>query len=204
MGETGDLSQPHDRSLKSLLSHPERAGILLRERLPEAIACALSPEPPELVEGSFVDAELRGHLTDRLFRAKTLSGRETLLYVLIEHKSAPDAHIAWQLLRYSRFNPNRHITSSGGRGCNQLSPHENVIPAKAGIQPLCLWNSSLASKMKWTDFPQASKVDLWKYPCYSTDCIVLFLFTRYYGELFCHGDGARSLETTAGFPLSRE
>ncbi|MEO5367349.1 MAG: Rpn family recombination-promoting nuclease/putative transposase, partial [Magnetococcus sp. WYHC-3] len=61
-----DLAQPHDRFLKALLSAPETAGALLRERLPREIAEMLSPEPPELVEGTFVDEELHAHLSDRL------------------------------------------------------------------------------------------------------------------------------------------
>ncbi|MBF0624957.1 MAG: Rpn family recombination-promoting nuclease/putative transposase, partial [Magnetococcales bacterium] len=59
-----DLAQPHDRFLKALLSTPETAGTLLRERLPKEVAEMLSPDPPELVDGSFVDEELRTHLTD--------------------------------------------------------------------------------------------------------------------------------------------
>ena len=49
-----DVAQPHDRFLKTLLSNPETAGTLLRERLPKEVAELLSPEPPELVDGSFV------------------------------------------------------------------------------------------------------------------------------------------------------
>ena len=82
-----EITQPHDRFLKLLLSDPEKADALLRERLPKEIAELLSPDPPELVEGSFVDAELRDHLTDRLFRVRTLHGRVALLYILIDHKS---------------------------------------------------------------------------------------------------------------------
>ncbi len=60
----------------------------------------MSPEQPELVEGTFIDQELRAHLTDRLYRMKTVTGRAALLYVLIEHKSSPEPRIGWQLLRY--------------------------------------------------------------------------------------------------------
>ena len=34
---TGDIAHPHDRFMKELLSRPERADMLLRERLPEAV-----------------------------------------------------------------------------------------------------------------------------------------------------------------------
>nr|VFK00821.1 MAG: conserved hypothetical protein (putative transposase or invertase) [Candidatus Kentron sp. H]VFK01870.1 MAG: conserved hypothetical protein (putative transposase or invertase) [Candidatus Kentron sp. H]VFK05223.1 MAG: conserved hypothetical protein (putative transposase or invertase) [Candidatus Kentron sp. H] len=60
----------------------------------------LSDEPPELVEGSFVDEELREHLSDRLYKVETLNSKTAFLYLLIEHKSTPDDKIGWQLLRY--------------------------------------------------------------------------------------------------------
>lgn len=96
----GEIAQPHDRFVKAMLSDPEKAGTLFREWLPKEIAELLAPEPPEWVPGSFVDEELREHLTDRLYRAKTISGRTALLYALIDHKSSPDRKIGWQLLRY--------------------------------------------------------------------------------------------------------
>ncbi|MBF0459865.1 MAG: Rpn family recombination-promoting nuclease/putative transposase [Magnetococcales bacterium] len=95
-----DISHPHDNFVRSLLSNPEMAGTLLRERLPKEISDLLSLEPPVLVEGSFVDEALQKHLTDRLFLAKTISGRVALLYCLIEHKSFPKRRTAWQLHRY--------------------------------------------------------------------------------------------------------
>ncbi|MEO5328946.1 MAG: Rpn family recombination-promoting nuclease/putative transposase [Magnetococcus sp. THC-1_WYH] len=94
------ISHPHDRFLKVLLSDPERAAYLLRERLPVEISELLADELPELVAGSFVDQELQEYLTDRLFRVKTIYGQEVLLYALIDHKSYPDRLVAWQLLRY--------------------------------------------------------------------------------------------------------
>ncbi|MBF0454693.1 MAG: Rpn family recombination-promoting nuclease/putative transposase [Magnetococcales bacterium] len=95
-----DIAQPHDRFLKTLLSDPNRSGTLLRERLPKEIAECLSDDPPQLVDGTFVDEELRSHLTDRLFAVKTIREKPAFLYVLIEHKSQPEKRIAWQLAKY--------------------------------------------------------------------------------------------------------
>ncbi|MBT8421055.1 MAG: Rpn family recombination-promoting nuclease/putative transposase [Gammaproteobacteria bacterium] len=100
MKTPADIAQPHDRFLKELLSHPLNAGTLLREHLPEEVVRFLSDEAPELVKGSFVDEQLREHLSDRLFKVKTVNDRTAFLYVLIEHKSAPDRRIGLQLLRY--------------------------------------------------------------------------------------------------------
>ncbi|MBF0426521.1 MAG: Rpn family recombination-promoting nuclease/putative transposase, partial [Magnetococcales bacterium] len=76
-----DLTQPHDRLFKALLSHPETAGDLLQEYLPAELAALLAPTPPRFVEGSFVDEELRGYLSDRLFVTDTRGGRALLVYV---------------------------------------------------------------------------------------------------------------------------
>ncbi|MEO5372523.1 MAG: Rpn family recombination-promoting nuclease/putative transposase, partial [Magnetococcus sp. DMHC-1] len=95
-----EITQPHDRFIGILLSDPKKAAALLRERLPKEIAECLGPELPELVEGSFIDEGLRGHLTDRLFRVRTIRGRVAMLYILIDHKSYPDRFVSFQLLKY--------------------------------------------------------------------------------------------------------
>ena len=97
---TTNIAHSHDLFLKELFSYSEQAGTLLRERLPSPIVKCLSTKPPELVPDSFVDEELRDHLSDRLFRVETINGRTAFLYVLIEHKSAPDEKVGWQLLKY--------------------------------------------------------------------------------------------------------
>nr|VFJ66301.1 MAG: conserved hypothetical protein (putative transposase or invertase) [Candidatus Kentron sp. DK] len=97
---TDDVAHPHDRFMKDMLSLPDRAGMLLRERLPESVTKYLSDDPPEPMQDSFVDERLRQHFSDRLFRVKTINGQNAFLYVLIEHKSSPDNKVGWQLLRY--------------------------------------------------------------------------------------------------------
>ncbi|MBT8421340.1 MAG: Rpn family recombination-promoting nuclease/putative transposase [Gammaproteobacteria bacterium] len=94
------ISQPYDLFFKELLSRPERAGTLLRERLPREVVQFLSAKPPELVPGSFVEEQLRERRSDRLYRVETISGKTAFLYVLIEHKSTPDEKVGWQLLKY--------------------------------------------------------------------------------------------------------
>lgn len=73
-----EITQPHDRLFKALMSHPETAGAFLRESLPPEVARLLAPEPPELVEGCFVEERLRPYFSDRLFQAKTVSGKALL------------------------------------------------------------------------------------------------------------------------------
>ena len=93
-------TQPHDKLFKGLLDQPGTAGALLRERLPSDIACFLTDDPPELLDGEFIDEALQGSQSDRLFRALLKGGGEVLLYVLIDHKSTPEPGIILQLLGY--------------------------------------------------------------------------------------------------------
>jgi len=93
-------SQPHDKLFKGLLDQPGTAGALLRERLPPGIAALLADDPPELVDGAFIDDALQGSQSDRLFRARLKDGGDVLLYVLIDHKSTPEPGIILQLLGY--------------------------------------------------------------------------------------------------------
>ena len=94
------LIQRHDQFFKRLLDHPGAAGALLRERLPLAAAALLSDDTPEHIPGSFVPAELREYRTDRLYRARTISGRSVFIHAVVEHKSSPDPRIGLQLLGY--------------------------------------------------------------------------------------------------------
>ncbi|MBF0423840.1 MAG: Rpn family recombination-promoting nuclease/putative transposase [Magnetococcales bacterium] len=94
-----DITQPHDRLFKVLLSTPETAGALLKEYLPPEVARRLAPEPPQLVEGSFVEENLRPYYSDRLFETRTMSGKPVCFYILIEHKSFEDDRVGWQIFR---------------------------------------------------------------------------------------------------------
>ncbi|MEO5334246.1 MAG: Rpn family recombination-promoting nuclease/putative transposase [Magnetococcus sp. YQC-5] len=81
------------------MSHPETAGAFLRESLPPEVSRLLVPEPPQLVEGSFIEERLRPYYSDRLFQTRTISGRLLLLYALVEHKSYEDERVGWQFHR---------------------------------------------------------------------------------------------------------
>jgi predicted transposase/invertase (TIGR01784 family) len=89
----------HDSFFRMLMERPNAAGALLRERLPPAFVRQMVGNPV-LVEGSFIDPELRLSQSDRLFRVALRGGRSAYIYCLIEHKSAPDPRVALQLLRY--------------------------------------------------------------------------------------------------------
>ncbi|MEO5334862.1 MAG: Rpn family recombination-promoting nuclease/putative transposase [Magnetococcus sp. YQC-5] len=94
-----DISQPHDRLIKALLSQPEMADAFFREYLPVEISEQMAPDLPELVEGSFVPDALSLFISDKLFRVKMAQGSPVFIHVLAEHKSYPDRKVGWQITR---------------------------------------------------------------------------------------------------------
>ena len=85
---------------RALLSDRERAGAFLRDQLPNEIAGQLQSDPPEIVEGSFIDEALRSTQSDVLLEVKTKSNDPAFVYVLAEHKSTPDIGLPLRLAGY--------------------------------------------------------------------------------------------------------
>ncbi|MFO7632953.1 MAG: Rpn family recombination-promoting nuclease/putative transposase [Caldilinea sp.] len=109
------MSNPHDRYFRETLAHPEAARDFLRYYLPADVAALIDPvEPPELMRDSFVDAELREHLSDLLYRVQLYGNRDAYIYALIEHKSYPDPDVPFQCLRYMVRIWETHLRHSTG------------------------------------------------------------------------------------------
>lgn len=94
----------HDAFFKKVLSDQRAADLFLREHLPRDVVELLTPQPPELLPGSFVDEELGQHHSDLLFQIQLKTGQDALAYLLVEHKSSPDALVRLQLLRGTGAN----------------------------------------------------------------------------------------------------
>ncbi|MEW6368703.1 MAG: Rpn family recombination-promoting nuclease/putative transposase [Acidobacteriota bacterium] len=95
-----ELANPHDRFFKKLFSRDETVRDFVAHYLPPEIADRIDASSLALEKDTFVDKELREHFSDLLWRARLKDGRMAYLYVLFEHKSYPDAMVAFQLLRY--------------------------------------------------------------------------------------------------------
>ena len=78
--DTDNIAQSHDSFFKLLVSHPERAGAFLWKHLPKEVTRSLSGKLPRLVDASFVDRQLRDHLSDRLFEVETTDRQTAFLY----------------------------------------------------------------------------------------------------------------------------
>ncbi|MGH9939886.1 MAG: Rpn family recombination-promoting nuclease/putative transposase, partial [Blastocatellia bacterium] len=95
-----EITNPHDRFFKEVLSRPETAADFLANYLPPDVAAALDLSALELIKDSFTDEELRQHFSDLLYSTRLKGGQPALVYLLFEHKSEPEKEVSLQLLRY--------------------------------------------------------------------------------------------------------
>lgn len=62
----------------------------------------------KLAPDSFIEKNLRAFYSDVLWSLKTCEG-DGYIYVVIEHQSTPDAHMAFRLMRYATAAMQRHL-----------------------------------------------------------------------------------------------
>ena len=90
----------HDKLFRAVFSDPVHAQALVRDQLPNEIAGLLADKPPVVHPGSFIDEDLRESQADLLLEVELVGGGSAFVYVLIEHKSYPDAEVVLQVLGY--------------------------------------------------------------------------------------------------------
>jgi hypothetical protein len=86
------------------------------------VTALFTDSEPRLESGSFVDPDLRSQHSDLLFSMDLKSGNPALVYILFEHKSYPDAMVAFQLLRYVIAIWQRYLTDGGGKPLPLIIP----------------------------------------------------------------------------------
>jgi predicted transposase/invertase (TIGR01784 family) len=91
---------PHDALFKAAFGQPDLARSELELVLPVEVQAHLDLATLETALGSFVDEDLRQAHTDLLYRVKTRSDGDALVYLLMEHQSKFDARMPFRLLRY--------------------------------------------------------------------------------------------------------
>ncbi len=96
-----DIQHPHDLMVRAVLSDVTEAISFLQAHVSEEVSQGLNWSTLRLVEGSFVDEDLRGSEADLLYEIARVSDQETVwLYVLLEHQSTPDRWMRFRLLKY--------------------------------------------------------------------------------------------------------
>src|SRR5690606_3432040 len=90
---------PHDALFRYVFSQPEHAAGELQAVLPPALSARLDWSSLELLPSSFVDERLGERQADLLFSIGC-DGRQSYVYVLLEHQSTSDTLMAVRVLRY--------------------------------------------------------------------------------------------------------
>jgi len=99
---------PHDAVFKQFLTDPAVAKDFMAQHLSESVRAVCDFSTLRLASGSFVEESLRACFSDVLYSLKTAGG-DGYIYVLIEHQSTPDRHMAFRLLRYAVAVMQRHL-----------------------------------------------------------------------------------------------
>jgi predicted transposase/invertase (TIGR01784 family) len=95
-----EISNPHDRFFKEVLSRPEAARDFVVHYLPDEVTALLDLDSLEVTKDSFVDKDLREHFSDLLYRFDLADGSPGFIYLLFEHKSYSEPLVGLHLLRY--------------------------------------------------------------------------------------------------------
>ena len=101
-------NSPHDAVFKHLLSHRATARDFLDIHLPAPLRALCNLNTLRLESGSFIDDELRASHSDILYSLQTQAG-EGYIYLLLEHQSSADRHMAFRLMRYAIAAMQRHL-----------------------------------------------------------------------------------------------
>jgi predicted transposase/invertase (TIGR01784 family) len=96
-----EIHHPHDLMVRAVLSDLAEATSFLQRHLPQEVSQALNWSTLTLLEGSFVDEDLRRSEADVLYEVEHGSGEDSVwLYILLEHQSTPDRWMRFRLLKY--------------------------------------------------------------------------------------------------------
>jgi predicted transposase/invertase (TIGR01784 family) len=96
-----EIHHPHNLMVRAVLRDLAEATSFLQRHLPQEVSQALHWSTLTLLEGSFVDEDLRASEADFLYEIERLSGEESIwIYVLLEHQSTPDRWMRFRLLKY--------------------------------------------------------------------------------------------------------
>ena len=140
-----DIHQPHDRLFRAVFSDAGEAASLLQAALPGAIRDSFAWTTLTLLDGTFVDEDLRGSQSDLLYQIEhTETGQPVSMYLLFEHQSSPDPWMPFRLLRYScriweadrRSDPERSelrpivpvVFYQGARGWSHSTEFADLFP----------------------------------------------------------------------------
>ena len=147
-----DIHQPHDRLFRAVFSDAGEAASLLQAALPDTVRSSFDWRTLTLVEGTFIDEDLRASQSDLLYQVEHVeTGQPVSMYLLFEHQSSPDPWMRLRLLRYCcriweadrRNDPNRRelrpivpvVFYQGAHGWNHSAEFSDLFPESARALP---------------------------------------------------------------------
>ena len=87
-----EIYQPHDKLFRAVFSDAREAAALLRASLPDTLRNRFDWTTLTLVDGTFLDDDLRESQSDLLYRVEYVeTGQPVSLYLLFEHQSSRTA-----------------------------------------------------------------------------------------------------------------
>ena len=140
-----DIHQPHDRLFRAVFSDADEAASLLQAALPGVIRDSFDWTTLTLLDGTFIDEDLRESQSDLLYQVEHIeTGQPVSMYLLFEHQSSPDPWMPFRLLRYCcriweadrRNDPARSelrpivpvVFYQGARGWNHSTEFADLFP----------------------------------------------------------------------------
>ena len=133
---------PHDALFKEFFGRPALAADFLENNLPGDVAAVLDFSSIQPVPESFIGPGLERYFADLVFECLLKDGKEASVYLLLEHKSSPEAGCAIQLLRYMVQLWERHLKANEGP-----PPRPRPLPLPVVI-PLVLYHGKDAWRGK--------------------------------------------------------
>lgn len=94
------INNPHDRFFKAIFSQKELALSFIKQLIPKEVSEKLDLKTFDSGPNSYVDEQLKEHISDIIYTCKQKSGEDIQVCLLIEHKSYPERYPHVQLLRY--------------------------------------------------------------------------------------------------------
>ena len=100
---------PHDHNFRVSLSNIEVAKEFLKIHLPKQIFKTIKLNTLSICQNSYITADLQEHLSDILYKAKTINNKDCYAYLLIEHQSTATWDMPIRILQYQLSIIDSHL-----------------------------------------------------------------------------------------------
>lgn len=168
---------PHDRYIRSMMSHPKVVQEFFETNLPTKVREAIDFSSIELQKDSFIDDKLRLQIADLLYSVN-FQGEPGYIYLLLEHASKPDRLLPFRMLKYMVAIMEHHLTKTAAKELPVIYPlilYTGSRPFSHSMDLFDLFGKQkalakdiLKNPYHLVDLTQASDEDLKKYLWFGT------------------------------------